>query len=199
MSRGDGPLVRAVGRLPARLHTKLLIGFVGTALLVVAVGLLGLRVLGQSNDRVVGLGALQKRAAAYGKLQSDASHVRRLLAENVATDYYKVNDPHPPLPSGLGAAEVDRAVANALARIGPETLPDRLGFVPSAEDEGVLRRIRARSARLSVVMLQLIEADQAPAAAKSRRAFITAPSGLQSASVSSRPSSRTRQQRGPMP
>ena len=31
LSRGDDPLVRAVGRLPAKVHTKLLIAFVGTA------------------------------------------------------------------------------------------------------------------------------------------------------------------------
>ena len=55
-----------------------------------AVGLLGLRVLGQSNDRAERLGALQKRAFSYGKLQSDASHVRLLLAENVDAEFYKV-------------------------------------------------------------------------------------------------------------
>ena len=83
LSWGDNAVARAVGRLPATVHVKLLIAFVGTAVLVVAVGLLGLRVLGQSNDRAERLGALQKRAFSYGKLQSDASHVRLLLAENV--------------------------------------------------------------------------------------------------------------------
>ena len=90
LSPADNPLVRAVGRLPAKVHTKLLVAFVGTALLVVVVGVLGLRVLGQSNDRVETLGALQERAVAYGKLQSDAAHVRLLLAENVGRDFYKV-------------------------------------------------------------------------------------------------------------
>src|SRR5215216_2815541 len=83
LSRGDNPLVRAVGRLPAKVHTKLLIAFVGTAVLLVAVGVFGLRVLAESNDRVAKLGALQQRAFAYGKLQSDTTHVRVLLAENV--------------------------------------------------------------------------------------------------------------------
>ncbi len=86
LSWGDNAVVRAVGRLPAKVHVKLLIAFVGTAVLVVAVGLLGLRVLGQSNDRAERLGALQKRAFSYGKLQSDAYHVRLLLAENVGRD-----------------------------------------------------------------------------------------------------------------
>jgi signal transduction histidine kinase len=160
LNRGDNHLVRAVGRLPARVHTKLLVAFVGTAVLVVAVGLLGLRVLGQSNDRVAKLGALQQRASAYGQLQSDASHVRRLLAENVGSDFYKVNSPNPPRPSDLGTTRVDQAVANALAQIRPATFVDRLGFVPSAADESILRRIRAKSVRLSTVMRQIIDYDR---------------------------------------
>ena len=67
---GDNPLVRVVGRLPATVHTKLLVAFVGTAALVVAVGLLGLRVLGQANDRADRLAALQERALAYGRLEN---------------------------------------------------------------------------------------------------------------------------------
>ena len=84
LSRGSDPLVRAVGRLPAKVHTKLLIAFVGTSVLLVAIGLLGQRVLGQSNDRIVSLGTLQQRAFAYGQLQSDAGYARGLLAENTA-------------------------------------------------------------------------------------------------------------------
>ena len=76
LSPADNPLVRAVGRLPAGVHAKLLVAFVGTALLVVVLGVLGLRLLGQSNERVETLGTLQQRAFAYGKLQSDALHVR---------------------------------------------------------------------------------------------------------------------------
>jgi signal transduction histidine kinase len=159
LSRGDNPLVRAVGLLPAKVHTKLLVAFLGTALLVVAVGLLGLRVLGQSNDRVERLGALQTRAFAYGKLQSDASHVRLLLAENVAADFHRVNNPDIPPPSGRGVMAVDQAVASALARIGPATAVDRIGFVPPTEDAGILRRIRLKSTRLSVVIRKIVASD----------------------------------------
>ena len=141
LSRGDNPLVRAVGRLPAKVHTKLRIAFVGTAVLVVAVGVLGLLVLGRSNDRVVTLGALQERAFAYGQLQSRTSFVRELLAENVAGDFYKITPGA--LPGSRGdRRRVDQAVANLLARIRQATLPDELGFSPSAADEDSLRRIR---------------------------------------------------------
>jgi len=83
LSPADNSLVRAVGRVPAGVHVKLLVAFVGTALLVVVVGVLGLRLLGQSNERVATLGTLQVRAFSYGKLRSDALHVRLLLAQNV--------------------------------------------------------------------------------------------------------------------
>src|SRR6476659_10172999 len=90
LGRGHDPLVRAVGRLPAKAHTKLLIAFVGTSVLLVAIGLLGQRVLGQSNDRIVSLGTLQERAFAYGQLQRDAWYARGLLAENTARAFAKI-------------------------------------------------------------------------------------------------------------
>jgi signal transduction histidine kinase len=156
MSPGDYRLVRTVGRLPARVHTKLLIAFVGTAVLLVAVGALGLRVLAQSDDRVSELGPLQERAAAYGKLQSDTSNVRNLLAENLGrnSDYFVVW----PDDSALGVrVAVDQAIANQVRRIPATTFPDRLGFVPPAEDESVLREIREESDRLSVLMEEVIQ------------------------------------------
>jgi signal transduction histidine kinase len=132
---------------------------VGTAVLVVAVGILGLRVLGESQERVTRLGALQQRASAYGKLQSDASHVRLLLAVNVASDFYRVNQPNPPRPSGREAAAVDKAIANAVALIGPATSVVSLGFGPPPQDRGALRAIRMRSGRLSAVIRQLIDVE----------------------------------------
>jgi len=161
MSPGDFRLVRTVGRLPARVHTKLLFAFVGTAVLLVAVGALGLRVLAQSNDRVSELGPLEKRAAAYGKLQSDTSNVRSLLAENILreSDYFVEFQPNPGEPGYVGPrarVAVDQAIANQVKRIPATTFSDRLGFVPPAEDERVLREIRETSERLSVVMEEVI-------------------------------------------
>jgi signal transduction histidine kinase len=160
LSPADNPLVRAVGRLPAKVHTKLLIAFLATALLVVAVGLLGLRVLGRSNDRVETIGALQSRAFVYGQLHSDASHVRLLLAENVAGGFHALNNPGTPSPSSRGVMAVDQAVASAVARIAPATTADRLGFVPPAEDVGILRRIRRTSRQLKAVMQAIVASDK---------------------------------------
>ena len=162
LSRGSDPLVRAVGRLPARVHTKLLIAFVGTSLLLVAVGLLGQLVLWQSNDRVSSLGALQRRAFAYGQLQRDASHVRALLAENVADDFYEVWTEAFPKGRGRSVVAVDKAAANAAVRVGAATAVDRLGLTPPAEDEVTLGVIRARAGQLTELMRKIIKFDHRP-------------------------------------
>jgi signal transduction histidine kinase len=168
LSPGDNVAVRAVGRLPAKVHTKLLIAFMGTAVLVVTVGVLGVRVLAESNDRVAALGTLRERAAAYGKLQSDTRQIRLLLAENQDPDFYKLWARGLATGREPSAVAIDRAVLNALARIGPATLPDELGFAPPAEDEQVLRKIRLTSNRLTAVMRELVESRQGAAPRRAR-------------------------------
>ena len=171
LSPGDDPLVRAVARLPARVHVKLLVAFVGTALLVVGVSLLGLRLLGQSNERVETLGTLQERAFAYGKLRSDALHVRLLLSDNVAGDFHKsIGADELTERSAAGTLAVDQAIANAVAEIPSTTFPDILGFVPPAEDESFLRRIRATATELSTVMQEIIRfaPGEVPASLRTR-------------------------------
>jgi signal transduction histidine kinase len=158
---GGNPLVRAVGGLPATVRTKLLVAFVGTALLVVGLGMLGLRLLGDSNERVETIGALQERALAYGKLQSDTRNVRLLLAENPGRGFWQINPGGSP-PAGSPAVRVDLAVENLLAtRVLPGTRGDNLGFVPPPADERVLRRIRAQTTRLSSVIRKIVALEAA--------------------------------------
>ena len=163
LSAGDNPFVRAVGRLPVRVHTKMLLAFVGTALLVVVVGLIGLRELAHANNRSKSLGALEARALAYGKLQEDAFDLRVVLQENEAQDYAKLiccrSGTATPYISSRPAVPVDQAAFDTVARIGPATLPENLGFVPAGQDEIVLRRIRTKSARIATVIKQLLAAD----------------------------------------
>ena len=170
-ARSD-PVVRAVGRLPAKVHTKLLIAFVGTSLLLVAVGLLGQRVLGQSNDRVASLGRLQQRAFAYVQLQRDAWHVRALLAENVGNAFDHVwrggiRAIRGRAPSG-GPGHGERG------RPDPPRPPDRLGFVPPPGDQVTLDRIGLDADRLAAQMQEIIDFDPR-AVRRSRRV----PAGMQ--------------------
>jgi signal transduction histidine kinase len=159
LSRGYDPLVRAVGRLPAKVSTKLLIAFLGTSLLLVTVGLFGQRVLGQSNDRVGRLGALQERAFAYGQLQRDAWNVRALLAQTVGNDFYDV---WPVTDPGDTADPVaaDKATLDAAVRLGAMTNADRLGFAPPAEDADTLRSMRTKAELLSTLMKPMIELEE---------------------------------------
>ena len=161
LSPADHPLVRAVGRLPAGVHAKLLVAFVGTALLVVVLGVLGLRLLGQSNERVETLRTLQQRAFAYGKLRSDANNVRLLQAQHVGGDFYKNFPDLNRTESDEAGLAIDRATASAVALIPAATFSDNLGFRPPPEDAVYLQRIRATGERLSDVMSELIAAREA--------------------------------------
>ena len=159
LSPADNPLVRAVGRVPATVNTKLMVAFLATAVLVVVVGLLGVLVLGQANDRVERIGALQSRAFAYGQLQRDAFTIRLLLAENVAGDYNYVNNPDLPPQSSREVMAVDQAIRSAAARIAPATAADIIGFAPPAEDEDFLQQIRLKSTQLEAVMQDIVASD----------------------------------------
>jgi signal transduction histidine kinase len=151
-------LVRGVGRLPARVHTKVLIAFVVTALLVVVVGLLGLRVLGQSNERVERLGSLQERATAFGKLESETRSIRLLLWENPGSEFFKTNPSIVPIGREENDVAIDQAALNALVRFGPATEVESLGFAPTGAERRVLRNLRRTTAQLSAVMRKIIDA-----------------------------------------
>jgi len=81
LSLSDNPLVRAVGRLPLPIRAKFLVPSVATVLLLVILGLLGLRVIGESNDRVVALGQLQQRGTTYRDLQTEAVEISGLMKD----------------------------------------------------------------------------------------------------------------------
>ena len=144
LSRAD-PLVRTVARLPVTVRTKLLIAFVGTSLLLVAVGLLGQIVLGQSNDRVGSLGALARRASAYGQLQRDAKHVQELLSANAGADFCFVWDS----PDCKSELVVDELAESAALKVASGTAPDQLGFTPPPENQDDLDKIEGTARRLS--------------------------------------------------
>ena len=73
------PFVRAVARAPASVRTKLLVGFVVIAVLLVVVGVLGLVALRESNSRVQRLSELQALAAISHGVQSDVAQLQGIL------------------------------------------------------------------------------------------------------------------------
>jgi signal transduction histidine kinase len=156
LSPAGDPLVRAVGRVPAGVHAKLLVAFVGTALLVVVVAVLGLRLLGQSNERVETLGTLQTRAAAYGKLRSDTNHIRVLLAQTVKGDFNKLF-PATSKEELEGSRAVDKLALSSAKLIPASTRSDQLLFRPPPEDELLLSRIRATGKDLANLLQEIVD------------------------------------------
>ena len=139
----DNRLVRAIASAPATVRTKLLVAFLAIAMLLVLVGVVGLRFLGQSNARVEGLGTLQLRSSTYQTLQTQAEMLRQLLALRVGGD--------PGVATITGAASslegrrwalVDDAIRFALSQLGPSTSEVTYGFVPPPADQRMLNRIR---------------------------------------------------------
>jgi len=165
LSRPDNPLVRAVGRVPASVHRKLLVAFVGSVVLLVVLGVLGLRVVSDSNDRVVTLGGLQLRQAAYTELQADATLLRELLALRPSAEISAYLDDKATAPSPGSLALSDDAIQSTLDDLGPLTAVDKLGFTPTADELTVLARIPPVYQKLPDAMRRIAAADQAAAAA----------------------------------
>ena len=59
-----------VARIPAPIHTKMLVAFLTVVAALIALGLVALQVLGAANDRAEGLGRLEQKVAAYSNLQT---------------------------------------------------------------------------------------------------------------------------------
>ncbi len=66
-------LPRLVARVPAKVHAKLLVGFLAIVILLIVVGAVGLQVLSESNRRASELVGLQRKIAAYRQLQHDTT------------------------------------------------------------------------------------------------------------------------------
>jgi signal transduction histidine kinase len=162
LSRPDNPLVRVVGRIPVRVRTKLLVAFVGTVVLLVVVGGLGLRALGESNARVERLGALQTRAAAYRELQTEAAQLRLLLSVRAGGKDASLYTGNPSSAlNSTSLVSIDGTITTTLTRLGPATTNvEHLGFVPPPSDEAILNQIRSDYGRLSDVMAKIVELDR---------------------------------------
>jgi signal transduction histidine kinase len=152
LSRADNVFVRAVGRAPAKVRTKLLVAFLGIAALLVLIALLGLRVLGQSNSRAERLGALQVRVAGYQELEADAAVLRQMLALCTGTpDYAKwLNGGRPTAGSAPTCLRSIRQPVDAvLALLGGAT---QLAFKPTSEEAVTYRKIKRDYADLKNVV-----------------------------------------------
>ena len=162
MRRADDPVTRAVGRLPARVQTKLLIAFVAIVGLLVVLVLLSVQVLGASNARVGALGELQQRATKYRELQTDAAQLRLMLTVRAGGSDIKVwigADPSS-APSGAVLLALDQTIeVSTLARLGTDI--QQLGFAPPDDEQTTLGQIHDDYIQFADVMARITTFDRA--------------------------------------
>jgi signal transduction histidine kinase/CheY-like chemotaxis protein len=72
-------LARLAARVPVRIRTKLLVSLAAMVVVLVIIGGLGVRVLGESNARFGTLATLQHKAATYRALQNQNAQLRTLV------------------------------------------------------------------------------------------------------------------------
>jgi len=137
----DNGLVRTFARVPANVRTKLVVSFLIISALLVLVGVVGLRFLGQSNSRVEGLGSLQRRASAYQALDATATDLRGLLAERAQGEPGSLTS-GPTIPGGTRWKIVDQAVTYFLAQVELAASNTEIGLVRPPAEERLIARIR---------------------------------------------------------
>src|SRR5438128_4186445 len=157
--RSDNPLVRALGRVPTTLHRKLLVSMVGTVVLLVVLGVLGLGVLGSSNGRVSALGKLQIRTAAYQELQTSTDQLRILMGLRAGGGDVCVYAPCSPAVVGNLSA-IDDTIDSTLTRLGPATDVSHLTFVLPPSERELLDQIRQAYIRFSTVATKISGFDR---------------------------------------
>jgi signal transduction histidine kinase len=167
LSLGDNPLVRGVARVPATVNRKLLVAFVGIVVLLVTIGVLGLRVLGDANDRVDTLGKLQQRTAAYQNLQTDAAQLQLQVAERAGGQGQGVVFPGGNTSPGAISA-VDGTIESTLTTIGQALGNAHRAFVPPAEETKILSQIQQAYGQFSDVIAQILVFDNAGDASKAQ-------------------------------
>jgi signal transduction histidine kinase len=157
LGRTDNPLVRAVGRVPLPVQAKFLVPSIATVVLLVVLGVLGLRVIGESNDRVVALGQLQQRATTYREMQSEALEIRHLLFERTTIVTSTCNTEPQCLSSSRSVAG---RIASVLDARGKADDPAKLGFAPPAGESGTLAQIARDYLQLADVIARIISSDR---------------------------------------
>jgi signal transduction histidine kinase len=163
LSRADNPLVRAVARMPTTVQRKLQVAFASVVVLLVTVGVLGIGVLSQSNDRVDALGLLPQRVATYKELQFYGAQLSQQLQYRHEVIYpsevtvgFRVN-------SAL-VVETDGNIEAILFYIGPLSDVAKLGFVPPPAERSVVAEIYSEYSQLSRDISTLAASDSKLAA-----------------------------------
>ena len=143
-----------MGRLPAKVQTKLLFAFLAIAALLVLIAVLGVRVLGHSNSRAERLGALETPLAGYQQLETQAIQVRQLIGLCAGgADIEKfLNGGRPAPVSATCLHSIGRTLGLAVSLLGQAT---ELGFRPSPAEAATVRAITRDYRRLARLITRI--------------------------------------------
>jgi len=173
--RTDNRLVRGVARVRAKVRTKLLVAFLVIAGLLVLVGVLGLRVLGQANARVEQLGGLQLRSSTYQVLEAHADDLRQALGVRAAgAQGLAAYTGGAKLEGGRQWRLADLDVANSLSQVELGTDEALFGFVPPPADEHVLGLIRSDYGHVVGDLTRIRRFDSSGVTSDKAREFLVA-------------------------
>jgi signal transduction histidine kinase len=135
--------------VPATVHTKLLVGFLAIAALLITVGAVGLQVLAEVNQRAEDLVQLQRKIAAYRQIQHDTTAQLYSVTSALLVPDERTLD----------------ATLRQLNQFGYDL--DRLQFVARDELE-VLDRVRKDYERFIAVVTQVVELIRSGQVARGR-------------------------------
>jgi hypothetical protein len=176
----DNPLVRMVRRVPITVQRKLLIAFGIVVVLLVTVGVLGISVLNESNDRVDSLGLLPQRQAAYRELAIDSESLNQLLllrneyvaclsAQACAAPGGASGFSYSLAEARTAEAQTDGAIDLILNQVSLLTNVGNLGFVPPRHEQSILTKIHSEYVQLDGVVVALLAGDVRERSAVSRQ------------------------------
>jgi signal transduction histidine kinase/CheY-like chemotaxis protein len=153
-------LSRLVARIPVRIRTKFLISLAVMVLVLVIIGALGLRVLGESNARFGTLATLQQKAATYRALQNQNSQVRGLISARTS------------LFPGV-AVPSDETVESTLRQFRESYDLRRRVAVAGGEERRLVAGIQSDYEQLVAVMTNAIQLDRAGSSTESQQLLRT--------------------------
>lgn len=166
LSRADNRLVRAIGRVPTTVQRKLLFAFGIVVVLLITVGVLGIGVLSQSNDRVQTLGTLPQREAAYRQLAIDSDQLSSLLGSR-GNYVLCLVAPNPlACPTGeipayaASASDIDGEIYLTLTQLSLLIDKANLGFSPPPKELRILTEVGSEYRQIAAAMATLIGGDQ---------------------------------------
>jgi signal transduction histidine kinase len=171
----ENRIVRGVAGAPATVRTKLLLAFLVIAALLVLVGVLGLRVLGQANGRVERLGELQQRSSQYQVLEAYADDLQQGLGARAAgAGGLAPYTGGKKLGGGLIWALADLSVSDLLSQVEVGLDEALYGFVPPPGDERALARARATYQDVVRNVNRITELDSADVKGNQAQPFLVA-------------------------